>query len=111
LALRLLADAEVDRPWAIAVSVSSDGKHVYVAGADDNAVAVFSRDASTGKLMVVEVEKDGVGGVDGLGGARSVTVSPDGKHVYAAGADDDAVAVFAVPSAKMAPSLSLAVLT
>jgi hypothetical protein len=34
-------------------------------------------------------------GVDGLAGAWGVAVSPDGAHVYVAGPDDDAVAVFA----------------
>jgi Tol biopolymer transport system component len=79
---------------AYSVTVSLDGKHVYVAGESDDAVSVFSRNASTGALAFVEVQKDSIGGVDGLDGARSVTVSPDGNHVYAAGAIDDAVAVF-----------------
>ena len=79
---------------ANSVTVSADGKHVYVAGRSDNAVAVFSRNSSTGTLTYVEMQKDGVWGVDGLDGAHSVTVSPDGKHVYAAANIDDAVAVF-----------------
>jgi 6-phosphogluconolactonase (cycloisomerase 2 family) len=74
--------------------VSSDGKHVYVASETDNAVAVFSRNATTGALTFVEVQKDGVGGVDGLAGIQSVFISPDGKHVYIAGNTDNAVAVF-----------------
>ena len=57
-----------------------------------------SSDATTGALTFVEVHKNVVGGVDGLDGADSVTVSPDGKHLYVAGFDDDAVAVFSVPS-------------
>jgi 6-phosphogluconolactonase (cycloisomerase 2 family) len=80
--------------WAISVTVSPDGKYVYVAGYLDNAVAVFSRDAKTGQLAFRQVLKDGVDGVDGLFGAYSVTVSPNGKQVYAAGYDDNAVAVF-----------------
>ena len=76
------------------VTVSPDGSHLYAAGSDDDAVAVFSRNSTTGALTFVEVHKDGVGGVDGLSGARSVTVSPDGSHLYAAGYLDDAVAVF-----------------
>ncbi len=80
--------------FARSVTVSPDGKHVYAAGAGDDAVAVFSRNTTTGALTFVEVQKDGVGGVDGLFGAWSVTVSPDGKTLYAAGAFDDAVAVF-----------------
>ena len=78
------------------VTVSPDGRYLYGAGPNDNAVAVFSRSSSTGALTFVEVQRDGVGGVDGLSSARSVTVSPDGNHLYATGAGDDAVAVFSV---------------
>ena len=77
------------------VAVSPDGAHVYVAARFDNAVTVFDRDAGTGALTLVEAERDGVGGVDGLAGARTVSVSPDGAHVYVAARDDDAVAIFA----------------
>jgi DNA-binding beta-propeller fold protein YncE len=80
--------------YAYSVTVSPDGKNLYAAGGIDNAVAVFSRDTTTGELSFVEVQMDGVGGVDGLDGADSVTVSPDGKNLYAAGVTDDAVAVF-----------------
>lgn len=79
---------------AAGVAVSPDGKHVYVAGETDDAIAVFSRDAVTGALTWVEMKKDGVGGVDGLDGARGVAVAPDGRHVYAVGAVDNALAVF-----------------
>ena len=79
---------------AQSVTVSADGKHLYAAGRLDDAVVVFSRDSTTGALTFVEVHKDGVGGVDGLNGAFSVTLSPDGKHLYAAGIDDDELAAF-----------------
>jgi uncharacterized repeat protein (TIGR01451 family) len=79
---------------ATALAVTSDGKHVYVTGLNDNAVAVFSRNLSTGVLTFVEVKRDGVGGVDGLDGAAGVAISPDGAHVYVTGANDDAVATF-----------------
>ena len=80
--------------WARSVTVSADGKHLYAAGQLDDAVAVFNRNSTTGALTFVEVQKDGAGGVDGLDGANSVTVSPDGKHLYTSGSLDDAVAVF-----------------
>ena len=80
---------------AAALSLSPDGKHLYVAGRNDDAVAVFSRDPATGSLTFVELQKDGVGGVDGLNGASVVTTSADGTNVYVAGPLDDAVAVFA----------------
>jgi len=79
---------------AKSVTVSPDNKHVYTAAENDDAVAVFSRNSSTGALTYVEVKKDGVGGVDGLDSAQSVTVSPDGNHVYVAAKYDDAVTVF-----------------
>ncbi len=63
------------------VTVSPDGSHVYATGYSDDAVAVFSRNSSTGALTFVEVLKDGTGGVDGLDAAYGVTVSPDGSHV------------------------------
>ena len=79
---------------ANSVTVSPDGSHVYATGYSDNALAVFQRDVATGQLTFVQVLKDGVGGVDGLYGANSVTVSPDGSHVYATGFSDNALAVF-----------------
>jgi len=88
---------------AISVTVSADGNHVYAAGSDEHAVAVFSRDSTTGALTFVEFQEDGVGGVDGLAGAASVTVSPDGNHFYAAGSADDAVAVFTRQAGADAP--------
>lgn len=81
------------------ISVSPDGKNAYVTGLDDNAVAVFSRDPTTGALTFVEQHVDGVGGVDGLQGAFGIASSPDAKNVYVVGFDDNAVAVFSRDSA------------
>jgi hypothetical protein len=80
---------------ARSVVVSPDDSHVYAAGAADDAVVVFERDGTTGALGFVEMKRDGVAGVDGLDGAISVAVSPDGAHLYAAGGAEEALAVFA----------------
>lgn len=78
---------------ALSATVSPDGRHVYVSSA--SAVAVFAREATTGLLSFAGFQADGVGGVDGLSMASSVTVSPDGRHVYVASRSDDALSVFA----------------
>jgi 6-phosphogluconolactonase (cycloisomerase 2 family) len=80
---------------AFGIAVSPDDKHVYATGYSDNAVVVFSRNATTGELSFVEMEQDDVGVVDGLNGASSVAVAPDGLHVYATGDEDNTVVVFA----------------
>src|SRR5947199_241739 len=77
------------------IAISPDGAHVYVAGRNDDSLAVFSRDAATGALTYVEIQRDGYAGVvQGLLGAKAVAVSPDGTHVFVTGSVDNALAVF-----------------
>ena len=78
----------------VAVAVSPDGAHLYVAGSDDDAVAVLARDHATGLLAFVGLVRDGIGGVTGLRVPTGVAVSPDGAHVYATSREDAAVVVF-----------------
>ncbi len=88
---------------ANAVAVSPDGKHVYVASGNSDAVAVLARDKTTGTLTQLAgldgcVSETGAGPCtsgNGLDGANAVAVSPDGKHVYVASGNSDAVAVLA----------------
>jgi 6-phosphogluconolactonase (cycloisomerase 2 family) len=79
---------------AVAAVVSGDGGFVYVAAEDDDAIGVFARDAASGALTFISVVRDGVDGVDGLDGAGALALSSDGAFLYAAGAADDALAVF-----------------
>ena len=66
-------------------------------------MTVFSRDSGTGALTLVEVHEDNASPEAGgspiaqthLDVASIVAISPDGAHVYATGAIDDAVTVFA----------------
>ena len=79
---------------AVFIDISPDGKHIYVTGVGDDAVAVFNRDLYTGKLTFIEKHQNGVNGVNGIDGALGVKVSPDGKNVYVNGSTSDAIAVF-----------------
>jgi DNA-binding beta-propeller fold protein YncE len=70
----------------IAIALSPDGFHVYVlSGGEDDAIAVFERDAGTGALTFVEMEP--VGDVDDFRQPGGIAVSPDGAHLYVAAAD------------------------
>jgi 6-phosphogluconolactonase (cycloisomerase 2 family) len=80
---------------AMDVSVSPDGQNVYAVGRDDDAIARLDRNPVDGTLTYRGRWKDGALSIDGLDGASGVAVSPDGNHVYTAGYDEMAVAVFA----------------
>jgi 6-phosphogluconolactonase (cycloisomerase 2 family) len=56
--------------------------------------AVFSRNSLSGEITFVEGHVEGVAGVEGIDGASSVAISPTGDHLYVAGTDDNAVALF-----------------
>ncbi|MCH5375485.1 MAG: beta-propeller fold lactonase family protein, partial [Planctomycetes bacterium] len=79
--------------WPQDIVISADGAHVYVSGYAEHSVSLFLRDSGTGQLTVDQVLRDGVGNVDGLYGASSLAISPDGQQLYVSGYHDDAVAV------------------
>jgi DNA-binding beta-propeller fold protein YncE len=91
---------------AVAISVSSDGKSVYVAASASDAVAVFDRDATSGALT----QRAGAEGCTvnepsadiatcnntarALDQPRGVVVSPDREVVYVTAFASDAIAAF-----------------
>lgn len=79
--------------------VTRDGRYVYAAVRDSGAVVVFRREPRTGVLRQLDGPLGCVGGAlaDGcspgrnLAGARALTLSPDDRSVYVAGAGGLAV--------------------
>jgi 6-phosphogluconolactonase (cycloisomerase 2 family) len=83
---------------AIATAISPDGRNLYAAAVDGDAVVAFARDPRSGQLTVVGCvsEEPAAGCVDGQGldGADGVTVSPDGQSVYVTARTSVAIASF-----------------
>ena len=95
------ADSADGLDGAASVAVSPDGKSLYVASFDDDAIVRFDRNITTGALTPAGCIQDNDSGADtcadsadGLDGALWVAVSPDGESVYAASSNDDAVTRF-----------------
>ncbi|MEV6599434.1 beta-propeller fold lactonase family protein [Actinoplanes sp. NPDC051346] len=115
--LRCLYDGSVSAPAGCAstsargikgangIVVSPDGAYVYVTGYGSNALAVFTRNATTGALT----QASGISGCFANGNNNSIgcttdvrgmlkpyylRVSPDGASVYVAGYSSNAIAIF-----------------
>ena len=86
-----------------AVAVSPDGRNVYVASFDSDAIATFSRNPKNGSLTQPKgtagcISAKGSAGcakVAAFDGPNSVAVSPDGRNVYAAARDSSTLLSFA----------------
>jgi CSLREA domain-containing protein len=77
------------------VLASEDGKNVYVAARDGDTVLTFTRNPENGRLTYLAHSKDGPEGATALDGATELAISPDGRFLYVAGQNDDAVQIFA----------------
>src|ERR1700739_107743 len=85
-----------------AVAISPDGRNVYVAASRSDAIAIFRRNARTGRLTQSAgaagcIAANGAAGCAkalALSGPNSVAVSPDGRNVYATSLNSDAVDIF-----------------
>jgi len=77
---------------AYGAAASSDGKHVYAISSSEDSVATFKRKRN-GDLRFVEIDQDGIGSVDNMGGPAAIGVSGNGRQVYVA-ADEGALVTF-----------------
>jgi beta-lactamase regulating signal transducer with metallopeptidase domain/DNA-binding beta-propeller fold protein YncE len=79
---------------AFSVVCSADGRHVYVSSGrfgGDNAVSVFKRQTD-GSLKLVQELIGERSGLDPFSGGNEIMLSPDGRHVFAAGNGSGTVA-------------------
>ncbi|AKS42488.1 beta-propeller fold lactonase family protein [Wenzhouxiangella marina] len=77
------------------LAISPKGRQLYAASLSEDSVTLFARDPQTGLISFVEQYRDGVEGVQGLDGANSVAVSPDGENVLVGARNDSNIVVFA----------------
>lgn len=78
-------DGKIRFIYPNSVTVSPDNKTVYITSSD--ALTIFNRDTTTGRLFLTAHFENGQDGVDGLETAQCVAVSPDNKTVYVVGWD------------------------
>lgn len=78
------------------VAVSPDGKRLYATGVLDSALVVFNRTPASGVLSFVKTYKDGVDGINNLGGAIQAAVSPNNTHLYVTAGSDNTIALFSL---------------
>lgn len=76
------------------VIVSADGKFVYTAAFDTNAVCAFVRSQADGSLTFITCYINGNDGIADLDAASDVALSPDGKHLFATAYNSGSVVVF-----------------
>jgi 6-phosphogluconolactonase (cycloisomerase 2 family) len=83
------------------VTLSRDGKSLYSVAEDDDAIVRFDRDPDTGSIKPNGCidDNDNVNdrcarSTNGLSSAASLAISRDGKSVYGAGEEDDAIVRF-----------------
>ena len=87
---------------AIALAVSPDDRSVYVSGFGDDAIARLARNPENGVLTPLGCLDDNDTGpeecaqsADGLNAVFGIAATLDGRSLYAAARDDDALAAFA----------------
>jgi DNA-binding beta-propeller fold protein YncE len=79
------------KPVSLALSLLND--ELYVLGFDNHQLTIFGRKYG-GDLLVKQVIKNGVAGVEQFVNPQKVVVSPEGKFLYVACSGSNAIVVF-----------------
>ena len=78
------------------IAFSPNGKHAYVINELKSVITVFSHDASSGDLKLIQVISTLPPGFSGENGPAEIEVDHGGKFVYASNRGPGTIAVFAV---------------
>ncbi len=86
------------------LNLSADGRHLYVAAEQADAILWFGRDTETGLLTFGGVISDQSGQIDGLNGVMDIALSDDGATVYAVASQDHAISAYQRRSDSQCPA-------
>jgi 6-phosphogluconolactonase (cycloisomerase 2 family) len=76
------------------LGVSPDGTYLYALATESDRIATFARDAKTGKLTFRRIE---IVGDEVAPGCPTLCFSPDGKFLYVADENANAIVVYRMP--------------
>ena len=65
------------------IAISNNNQHLYVAGRFEASVAHYEIEPD-GRLELIDAVANGDVNVEGLGGAKSLEITPDGEHIIVA---------------------------
>lgn len=84
---------EIDLGKPISLAFSPRNDELYILGFDSNQLTIFERN-NKGELLVKQVVKNGVSGVEQFVNPQKIVVSPKGKFLYVACSGSSSVVVF-----------------
>lgn len=77
-----------------ALTLSPDGKHLYVTAFEGDAIIIFERDANTGQLTYLQSMNNTVDQINNLDGPRAITFDSTGQHAYIAAFWSNSLSVY-----------------
>jgi 6-phosphogluconolactonase len=76
--------------------LSADEKFLYVVNELSNTISLFGFNSSTGQLTFINKTSTLPSGFNGISHAAHITISPDGKTLYASNRGHNSIAVFGI---------------